>query len=378
MARLITDNCHLDFIGNKAIKRYTNSYTVDYELEMINRFQSKFKVHPIRIDERTYEMERCQCSLGDSKLFYDESFSRVLFTMSYEDMKTQLYTILEDLKTSGIQFNDINPGNILFDECNRMFKLTDFYWCNREADANQFYGKNDALAIEFILFDIRRHINTMLIKSHKAIEEFTANVGKVYNDGSFVAPGVAYQMVDIPHFRHIPHYHEHCIEEYYTIREHIIGPTTIADIGAASGFFTFNLIRDFFIDHAIIYETDAPVVRLLEKIKELYYLPLDLRGRFDDTTRFKADVTIWMNNYQWIDKEIGKERALQCLANVIQDSKMVFFQPAGKESAGTATVEHFKNKAATMEYIRAAGGKPEFIRTTMKHGGKRHLFKITK
>ena len=61
---------------------------------------------------------------------------------------------------------------------------------------------------------------------------------------------------------------------------------------------------------------------------------------------------------------------------MIASSKQVFFQTAGRESAGTSIVGYLKDRKQIEDYIKEAGGQPEWLASTTKHGGIRHMFKI--
>jgi len=379
---------YVDVVGEVAIKKYHGKWgntDVDWEINMQKAFKSKYSFGVEKLTSNSYKMPRYATSLGGMAEIFPERIRRVLFSLSCEEVCNQLEEIKNDLKNSNLKFQDIHPGNILFCSKEKCLKLTDFYWCNKEKISNldfvtnKYYSLDDAEAIKIIQQEVTYFFNRLFRWQIKEIKnEFVQSVGKVYNDGSFVAPGIAYHPIDIPGFRDIPFYHKNCVEEYDMIKKFI--PKNInhaVDIGCSSGYFSFNLLRDNFLTSMSVYETDKPLLTLLTKIKTLYLLdPLQIKGTFDDSSSFESDVTIWMNNYQWINKEIGKDRALQALKKVIANSKLLFFQASGTESAGTAIVDYFENKDKIVSIIDSLGGKAELINSTTKHGGIRHLFKV--
>jgi hypothetical protein len=346
------------------------------------KFKSKHSFETKQMNEHTYIMPRFLLSLGDARNVYPDRIRRTLFTLGKKEIIQQIDEIMSDLKTNKMNYYDINPGNILFSEGDRLLKLTDFYWCNRkppkELNINGTYGQDDDKAAEKIKAEILKIVQIPEAEIYSLKKAFINGIGREYNDGSHIAPGITYQLVDVPSLRDIPYYHDNCKEEYELIKANVPeGFKDVVDIGCASAYHLFNLIRDFRFIKAIGYETDPHVVGLLKGIKQIFNVKeLNINGKFDDTTRFLTDVTIWMNNHQWINKEIGPERTKQALENVIQQSQVVFFQTAGKESAGTAIVDYLKTKNDIENYIREAGGEPILLTSTTKHGGTRHMFKI--
>ena len=384
-----TDQAYIDLIKDVAIKRYYGVWEntdVDGEINMQKKFKSRHSFLPEKLTDNSYKMPRFLTSLGNFDQVYADNISKVFFSLSAENICKQLNKIGSDLKKSNLKCYDINPSNILFCSKEKLLKLIDLYWCNKieiehpSTILNKFYSKNDTISLRLIQKEVMCIFNILFNDKIMDIKkEFISNVGKIYNDGSFVSPGVAYQPIDIPGFDDVPCFHNNCVDEYQNIKKHIPKDITkVVDIGCSSGYFTFNLMRDFFLSSATVYETDPAVLILLNRIKDLYSLNyLNIDGRFDENVNFESDVTIWMNNYQWIDKEIGRERATQALKKVIKNSKLLFFQASGIESSGTAIVNYLRNKDQIISFLESLGGKVEFLHSTTKHGGVRHLFKVS-
>ena len=78
----------------------------------------------------------------------------------------------------------------------------------------------------------------------------------------------------------------------------------------------------------------------------------------------------------WIYKQLGDDVDI-VMKNLIENSKTLFFQTAGKESSGRMRIQKLSSKEDIYEYLVLLSGskKVTFVRTTLLHG-MRHLFKI--
>jgi len=152
----------------------------------------------------------------------------------------------------------------------------------------------------------------------------------------------------------------------------------IIDVGCSSCYHLFNFMRMFRLEKAIGYEADPHMFKLLNSIKEIFCLDeLIIKNKVELDTKFeKVDLLICMNVHMWLRKQFGLN-ADKLISNIIESSKEMFFQTAGSESSGMWVDKSLKSKEQIKKYLSKLGGrKVDFIRSTGKHGGLRHLFRI--
>ena len=359
------------------------------EIQNIKKFKSDYCIKVWNITKNSYTMECMNFAMGNGQGLNEKNVRRILFSISLNELIEMLCQIGNDLIKFGITHRDLNPGNLLWSEKQRLLKLTDFFWSKLLGEslfipdyANPVYGQNDTLALNKIKSDILKIFPKAEIQS--AINEFQKVGSGPYQDGSSSSPGKAYHIVDIPDFRDIPYVKDTCLKEYKLIKDILlpIGPESFIDIGAANGYFSFNLLRDFDIKYARAYERDIEPLNFLEKIKSIYCLDeLTLGNAVDESTIIeKNDVTIFLNSHMWVYKQLGKDKTLQVLKNVIKNSQYMFFQTAGAYGKGRYKVEEYKSKEDVKDMLLQAGAKiVKFIdRTIGVHNAPRDMFMVTK
>ncbi|MFH1482483.1 MAG: hypothetical protein ABIE46_03115 [Patescibacteria group bacterium] len=285
-----------------------------------------------------------------------------------------------------IQHRDINPGNLLFDEKTKTIKLIDFYWAESKnikpqtppGGINGIYGTNDLKAINKIKSEIEV-IDEKLRKQVKNIKKgIISKFGENYHDGSSKHKGKSYHKIDIPYFDNIS-YHRNTSGEFIDVIKNLLkSPTSVIDIGCANGYNIFNLMRRYHLEKAIGYEDDPVVLEFLNTIKRVYCLDnLLLFEKVNENTQFdKVDLGICLNIHMWLYKQLGDKVDI-VMSNLFKSCKTIFFQTAGAESAGMFKVEKLKSKSDIENYLKNLTKKKiTFIKSTNKHGGIRHLYKI--
>jgi len=329
-------------------------------------------------------MRRYTFSLGNSKGIDNNNIKRMLFSISFNEFKNQTNEILYLLKTKNIHHRDINPGNLLFSERDRKIKLVDFYWSKTDGievgipeNLNSDYFIDDIKSIETIQKQISV-VNEKFENNIKDLKNIISKFGDIYYDGSSVNLGKSYHKIDIPSFKNIL-YHKNTEEEFNTILNNIsIIPEKIIDIGSSVGYNSFGLLREFNPNIIFIYESDPHVFNFLKKVKKFFNLSeLNINNKVDEKTRFESvDLSLCMNVHMWLHKQL-KNKVDNILSNLFEKSKETFFQTSGLESSGMYKVESLKSKEDIKKYLESLTDKKVyFIRTTNKHGGLRHLFKV--
>lgn len=369
-----------------------NKNNIKNEIYCINKF-SKNKTNlyspeiiSVNYDNKSYLIRRYDFELGTTKKINESNLRRILFSISIDEIFKQFDEILKILNEENIIHRDINPGNLLFDEKNKKIILIDFYWAITDSikttipksGINGIYGIDDEKAFEKIKNEILE-IYKPIPKQIKNIKKLILDFGKVRFDGSVKHISKSYQKIDIPYFNNIL-YHRNTDEEFNTIFKNISNkePKIITDIGCASGYNIFNLIRNFKLEKAIGYEYDPIVNNFLLDLKRVFYLnEFKILSKIDENTKFeKSDITICMNVHMWLYKQLN-EKVDIVMNNMINNSKELFFQTAGAESHGMFLVNELNSKEKIYEYLMSfKPDKVEFIRSTENHGGIRHLFKV--
>lgn len=387
-----TNQSNLGFFDDYIEKVYKNndinSYSsIEHEIKCINSFFCKYspQILGVNYEAKSYMMQRYDFAFGSPKGISEKNIKRLLFTLSKEEIFKQLDEILYFLKYFKLNHRDVNPGNLMFSEKEKIIKLIDFYWTNTETitidtpsdGINQRYGTDDEIAIK----RIKNEIDIVYLQVKESIEEIKeiiSHFGEVYRDGSSKHKGKVYTKIDIPYFDDILA-HRDVEYEYKDLVENLtVNPKILLDIGPANGNNIFKFIRDFSIDKAIGYEADPDVFKFLCKVKETYCLDnLEFNTGVTPETIFpKSDLTICMNVHMWLHKQYGKDCDL-IIKNLISSSKEMFFQTAGAESQGMYLVKELTSKEVIYDYLKNLGGNEvEFIRSSKHHGGLRHLFKI--
>lgn len=380
----------LKYKDNTVIKIYDyNKYKANFqnEVKILKKFKSKHCIKTWNVTDNGYTMERLKFSLGNGQGLNEHSIRRILFSLSIDELLKMLDDILSELKRYGICHRDLNPGNMLWSEQEQLIKLTDLFWGKFEGQdifipdyANPLYGQDDSTAMERIKNDVREVYKKIKPEIKQALDQFQKVGAGSYQDGSASSAGRSYHLVDIPDFKHIPYSKDTCIREYKLVKKFLddIKPRSFMDIGCASGYFTFNILRDFNVGHAVAYERDKEPLNFLKRIKSIYKLDeLELNRQFDDNISLKkCDATIWLNSHMWVYKQIGRERTLKAVKNVINNSKYMFFQTAGGYSKGRYKVEEYKSKDDIRNMLLSCGAKSvEFIAMTSGiHNAPRDMF----
>jgi serine/threonine protein kinase len=389
-----THQSTIDIYETHVVKTYkkneVNSYSsMEHEIMCINFFSCKYSPQILSVDKEnnSYVMKRYDIPFGNTKRIDVDNIKRILFTLSKEELFQQLDEILSELKKDGLNHRDINPGNLIFSEKERVIKLIDFYWTTTPTvkgqtppgGINGIYGSDDGKAIE----KIKNQIDEIFLNVHKSIrnvKKMTEEFGITRCPGSSKHKGKAYSPINIPYFNDIT-YHRDISSEYQEIKNNLsIDPKIVLDIGCATGYTIFNLLRDFSIKSAIGYEADPKVFEFLSNIKRVFCLDnLELiQGVTPNTIFPQSDLVVCMNVHMWLDKVFGKDCDI-IMKNLISSTKELFFQTAGAESMGMYLVKDLDSKEKIFKYLQSLGGKNiKFIRSTKYHGGLRHLFKVTK
>ena len=358
------------------------------EIRILQNFKSDYCIKAWNITKNSYTMERMNFAMGNGKGLNGNNVRRILFSISLNELTEMLCNIERDLIKFNISHRDLNPGNLLWSEKQRLLKLSDFFWSKLSDEnlfipdyANPVYGQNDALAIDKIKSDILEIFPRAEIQS--AIAEFQKVGSGPYQDGSSSSPGKAYHIVDIPGFKDIPYVKDTCLREYQLIKDTLpIEPESFVDIGAANGYFSFNLLRDFDIKYARSYERDIEALNFLKIVKSIYCLDeLTLGNIVDEYTVIeKNDITIFLNSHMWIYKQLGKASTLTVVRNAIKSSEYMYFQTSGAYGKGRYKVEEYQSKEDVRDMLLQAGAKTvEFIdRTIGIHNAPRDMFMVTK
>lgn len=383
--------------GKKQVKKeYTilPEYRKNFKsaMEVMKTFDSKYKINIWDVHENGYTMERMDFALGNGKSINKDTISRIFFSISIDELLEMLDDLLSQLKSFGIRHKDINPGNILWSENQKTIKLIDFFWSDFEHEKvdnpdymNPNYGIDDEKAIERIKEELYLYYYQEIDPKIKiAMDFFDENVGVgEYKDGSSTSKGKAYHIIDIPPFdKQIPYVKDMCVSEYQRIKENMpIKPKSFIDIGCANGYFTFNLLRDYNIDSACVFEADPAVREFIKIIKTIYNLKeLKISGKFNHKKSFdkKYDITIWLNSHMWVYKQLGRDKTLKSVQNVINHSKYMFFQTAGGYSKSKYKVEEYKSKEDVRDMLLDAGAvSVDFIGSSVGvHWKPRDMFLV--
>lgn len=400
----------LTFKDNSVVKRYNRNFkfykkeNFESELRVIEKFQeSDFCIKTWDTNEHGYTMERLDFDLGTDRELNHDRVRRIFFSLRITDILNMLEGIKSDLEMYGIRHRDINPGNLLWSEKDKKIKLTDFFWADSIDNeiscpnaVNQIYSKDDAAAIEKIRNEIIEVYEEMKPELEKVYDDFQ-EVGKNvhikgrgrnavvtgdYKDGSSIHKGWAYHIVDIPYFKYkINHHKDMCIEEYKLIKKNLkIEPKKILDIGCSVGYHLFNFLREFNLKLAQGFEADENVFKFLNGCKQIYKLnEAKFSQAFDDTIKLeKFDIAIWLNSHMWIYKQIGKERTLKAVSNVIKNSQYLFFQTAGNYSSSIYKVTEFQTVDDIKNMLLSAGAKSvQRLQTFVgSHGAPRDMFLV--
>ena len=333
----------------------------------------------VRINEDSYDVEEYRCRIGSIRKV-NGNVRRVLFSLTFDEFIRQLDEIVDILEEENIDHGDIHPANIILSEKDKCLKLVDFFWAKtdhiepvRPKKLARQWG-NDRGAIKKIKKQVQARFPK--IKRHIAIaKKMTESFGRIYYDGSASLPGKTYQKIDIPHFEG-HEYHKDTSHEFNTMMSAIdFEPKTVRDIGCASGYTVFNLMRNFILESAIAYEADPRMFAFLEYIKLIFDLrELKLINGVTPQTDFEpVDLTICMNVHMWLVKQFGRDESDTIMRNLIKNTKVLFFQTASRKSNGKYRVKWLNDKYDIENYLRDMGGKNVIFLKTLR---RRHLFKV--
>ena len=401
----------LTFGNNTVHKKYNTDFkfydrkNFISELKVLNKFKdSKYCIKISNIGDNEYTMEKLNFDLGNDRFLNEDHIRRLFLFMSIDEVLKMLDDMLVDLKKYGIRHRDINPGNILFSEKQKLMKFTDFAWSEVIDDpvkipgaVNHIYTINDEHAIQQIKDELKKKYEKLEPELKSIRTAFDENVGKdvhiggtpgnrnvfgAYKDGSSIRQGWAYHIVDIPYFRDIPVHKETCKDEHNFIRSVLpIDPISFLDIGCSCGYHTFNFIKDFDISYCRVFEADPAVNDFLKSIKKSYKLDeLEIELHFDDTIDLSKgyDVVIFLNAHMWVYKQIGRERTLNAMRNIINNCKWLFFQTAGNYSSSIYNVVEYKNFNDVANMLKSCGPKDVKHLDTFigAHGAPRDMFMV--
>ena len=391
--------------------KFYNKKNFESEVRVLNKFKdSKYCVKVTDIGANEYTMEKLDYDLGDDRTLSD-NVRRLFFAIDIDTAMKMLDDILADLKKYGVRHRDINPGNILFSESEKLMKLTDFAWADLVDEpvkcpgaVNHIYTTDDEHAINQIKDELKKNYDKLEPELKSIRTAFDENVGKDvhiggvpgnrnvygdYKDGSSIRQGWGYHIVDIPYFNSIPVHKETCKAEHNFIRSVLpIIPKSFLDIGCSCGFHTFNFIRDFDIKYCRVFEADPAVNDFLKSVKKTYRLDeLYIESKFDDEIDLSIldnnpvdgyDVAIFLNAHMWVYKQTGRERTLKAMKNIINNSKYLFFQTAGAYSSSIYNVEEYKNSNDVATMLRSCGPKNVKHLDTFigAHGAPRDMFMV--
>jgi tRNA A-37 threonylcarbamoyl transferase component Bud32 len=375
----------------KKVYRYKNHKknklsSVKNEIYCIKKFAKKNKKYtPIiyNFDDISYTMKRYDFGLGNTKRISEKNVRRMLFSCSFKNIIKQLEEIEQILKNKDITHKDINPGNLLFSESEKSLKLIDFYWASTDninleyiPGINGIYGV-DKNAFQKIKKQIK-NIHKQILKEVDKSKIIISKLGETKCEGSSKHIGKTYHPIDINYYVKDNKFHKDISYEYNNIISNIKNPIhSFLDIGCAAGYYTFNFLRRFNIKNANAYEADPVMLKFLKSIKNIFYLSeINFNDEITPKTKFnKVDLTICMNVHMWFEKKYGKKSDI-IISNLIENSKEMFFQTAGKESSGIYKVDWLKTKDDIKKYLEDLGGKNVEYIDKSKRGGKRYLFKI--
>ncbi len=359
--------------------------SVRNEMHCLNKFAVNNVYAPeiIEVAETSYVMKRYNFSLGNTKRISENNVRRLLFSCSLSEIFRQFDEIESILKDRKITHKDINPGNLLFCEKEKVLKLIDFYWSSTDGINVDFVRgingvyKEDARAFATIkkqIAGIERKVSEQVEKTKKDI---LCHLGEVYYDGSAKHVGKTYHPIDI-HYYKDNLYHKDISYEFQNIFRNIERPVeSVIDVGCAAGHYIFNLMRMYKMKKVVGYEADPIMLSFLKTAKDVFCLDeLTLNAAAKETTEFPdVDLVICMNIHMWMVKQLGKGADV-IISNLIKHSKEMFFQTAHAESSGMYLVKDLKSKKDIQKYLERLGGKKVVHIDNSKRGGKRHLFKI--
>lgn len=390
-------NNDLKIYSNCIIKKYdpnaehAEKSNLDNEMFCFNKFsfdgQNPYCPIVLRMDNLTYAIEKYSFSLGEAISLHQNNVKRMLFSISYEEFEKQINEILIWLDKAQINHRDFNPSNLIFYEKEKRIKLIDFYYSVTDGitlgtpgQLNWFYGKDDKIAAEKIKSQVRSISEEMKNVCKSEIFPIIDNIGKSYCDGSSTTKGIVYHPITIPDIKY-PYVIDSSIQSKDIISYISITPESIIDIGSSVGMFTFDLIRNYHLNKAYVYEADPGVNNFLKKIKSIYHIDeLEVNSAVVYDTDFpEVDVSLMLNVHMWIYKQLGKEQSDKITSQLIKKSKQMFFQTAGKESPGMFILQdkEFSSKEEIEKYLYFLGAKKVYyIKAESLHGGFRHLFKV--
>jgi len=358
--------------------------SVKNEMYCLNKFSNKNVYAPeiIKSGKTHYIMKRYDFGLGSSKRIDENGIRRLLFTCSLSEIFKQIDEIENILNKRKIIHKDINPGNLLFCEKERVLKLIDFYWastdhidCSSIKGVNGIYGKDQEafIKIKKQIAGVDKKVRTQVKGSKKIL----SNLGKVYLDGSAAHRGKTYHPIDI-HYYKKNLYHKDIDYDFQSVIKNINSPIeSVIDTGCAAGYYLFNLRRIYKMKKIIGYEADPNMLSFLKTIKNIFCLnEIELNPATKDTTKFQdVDLALCMNVHMWMVKQLGK-RADIIISNLIKHSKVMFFQTCGVNNSGRYKVKYLKSTEDIQKYLEGLSGKKVTFIDFSKHGGKRSLFKI--
>jgi len=400
-----TEQSTLEYENDTVLKTYKKGHILfdekyfESEVDALSKLSSNsYFVDVFDIGDCSYKMKRHNFSLGTADRINYVAISRLLFSVGIDDVLKNLDAILAGLRENSIVHRDINPGNLLYCDRERLLKLTDFFWCSANGKmplptikekhpwpVNGKYGTDDSKAIEKIKADIKTFYDLYFVERYEVIRDsFIDTVGRgEYKDGSSVFNGFAYHIVDIPQFKNSIKYHKDtCIHEYNTIKASLpIEPKSVIDIGMSCGYFSFNLMRDFDIHRCTGYEADGGVNKFLRSVKNLYSLEeINIQGRFDQTTEIADDydIAIFLNSHMWIHKQIGNIETFGCVTNILNHCRWMFFQTCGAYSSGMYRVMEYRTPQDIEDMLVNAGGTDIKILDVFigSHDAPRHMFLV--
>jgi serine/threonine protein kinase len=384
-----------DFI----IKRYNpiganySLSSIDNELFCIKKFSdnnhNQYCPNVLRMDDTSYMIQKYSFDIGSEKGIDSQKVRRLFFSITYDEFEKQMDEILMWLSRLNMRHRDIHPGNLLFSESEKRFKLIDFYFSqiygiNVEIpnSLNDRYSIDDHTAIEKLKKEVKAIYDSTVNDCNDIIFPIFDKIGVEKFDGSSVSKGVLYHDIDIPILNK-----QKCVVHLPILLSSILNNTTfnpksVIDIGCAEGLYSYNILRKFSPDIVYMYEADPYVNLYLTKTKEIFNIKeMNVRSKIASVDDLQeAELVLMLNVHMWLYKNLGKEITEQITKRLIQSCKEMFFLTAGIESGGMFTLKdlEFSSREHMKTYLKKLGAKNVYyIEKIPIHGGVRHLFKIS-
>lgn len=193
--------------------------------------------------------------------------------------------------------------------------------------------------------------------------------------GSSKHDGIAYQ--PLPDFLNTTtlSQKELTVKETYKIVEDKIRPgSSVVDIGANIGYFSFMLQENKHCRCSII-EKDQQNLVVIERLNKV----LQNRGMtpvklITDLGSGDWDYALLLNVHHWIEHELGREGAIGYMHNLAERARVMFFQTAHSESRSLYKVDYLKNVSDIQLYLELCGWRYSVCLGSTQPEEPRYLF----